>query len=95
MAAIELWEELGHVEALEGVGWPEFSPDALAEDEFLIVVQVDGKLRGKISVSRDADEHDVAAMALADERVAAFLGGRSIRRVVQVPGRLVNIVLER
>lgn len=90
----ELWEEFGHEEALAGVGWPEFSQDAMAEEELLIVVQVDGKLRGKISVSRDTDEHEVQAMALAEERVAAFLNGRAIRRVVQVPGRLVNIVLE-
>ena len=93
--ASELWEELGHVEALEGVGWPEYCQDALVEDALLIVVQVDGKLRGKISVPQEATADQIQTMALAEEKVAAFVDGRTIRRVIQVPGRLVNIVLER
>ena len=92
--ASELWERLGHAEALADVGWPEYSEAALAQENRLIVVQVNGKLRGKVEVPADAPPEHVEAAALADPRVAAFLDGRPVGRIVQVPGRLVNIVLE-
>ena len=92
--ASELWERLGHSEALADVGWPEYSEAALAQENRLIVVQVNGKLRGKVEVPADAPPERVEAAALAEPRVAAFLDGRPVGRVVQVPGRLVNIVLE-
>ncbi|HXG52860.1 MAG TPA: leucine--tRNA ligase [candidate division Zixibacteria bacterium] len=89
----ELWETLGHAEDLDGVPWPDYSPDALEEEKLLIIVQVDGKLRGKITVAADAPRESVEAQALSDPRVRAFLDGRSVKRVVYVPGRLVNIVV--
>jgi leucyl-tRNA synthetase len=92
--ASELWQQLGHSDRLELVSWPEFSAEALASDELLIVVQVNGKVRGKITVGADADREQVESLALADERVTAFLGNKKIRRLVYVPRRLVNIVLE-
>ena len=92
--ASELWERLGHSEPLADMGWPEYSEAALAQEERLIVVQVNGKLRGKVAVPADAPPEHVESAALADPKVAAFLDGRPVGRVVQVPGRLVNIVLE-
>jgi leucyl-tRNA synthetase len=92
--ASELWEHLGHRERLDGVPWPAFSPQALEMDELLIVVQVNGKVRGKITVPADVSRERVEGMALADERVSAFVDGRKIQRLVYVPRRLVNIVLE-
>jgi leucyl-tRNA synthetase len=93
--ASELWENLGHQEGLEGVRWPEYSAEALQEEELLIVVQVDGRVRGRITVPADAGEKFIEEMALADPKVGDFIRGKDIRRVVQVPRRLVNIVLGR
>ncbi len=90
----QLWEELGHQESLEGKGWPDYSEEALEEEKLLIVIQVDGKVRGRISVSVDASEESIKKEALADSKVSAFIKGKKIQKVVQVPGRLVNIVLE-
>ena len=91
--ASELWQRLGHGESLAEAAWPEHSEDALVQETRLIVVQVNGKLRGKISVPADAAGEDVESAALADPRVAGFLDGRPVKRVIQVPGRLVNIVI--
>ncbi len=91
--ASELWQRLGHRESLAEVAWPEHSEAALVQETRLIVVQVNGKLRGKISVPAGAAEEDVESAALADPKVAGFLDGRSVKRVIQVPGRLVNIVI--
>ena len=91
--ASELWERLGHGETLAEVSWPEYSEDALVQESRLIVVQVNGKLRGKVSVPADAPADRIETAALTDPRVASFIDGRGVRRVVQVPGRLVNIVL--
>jgi len=93
--ACELWESLGHQEALEGMEWPQYLEEALEEDKLLIVVQVDGKLRGRISVAADASEDLIESEALADPKVQAFIEGKKIQRVVQVPRKLVNIVLAR
>jgi len=90
----ELWRQLGHAEDLAEVAWPDYSEEALVQESRLIVVQVNGKLRGKISVPADAGAEQIESAALADPRVAGFVDGRPVRRIVQVPGRLVNIVLE-
>jgi leucyl-tRNA synthetase len=92
--ASELWEHLEHREHLDTVAWPAFSKDALQTDELLIVVQVNGKVRGKITVPADVSRERVEDLALADERVSAFLDGKKIQRLVYVPKRLVNVVLE-
>ena len=91
--ASELWQRLGHRESLADVAWPEHSEAALVQETRLIVVQVNGKLRGKISVPADAAKEDIESAALADPKVAGFLDGRPVKRVIQVPGRLVNIVI--
>lgn len=92
--ASELWENLGRQNSLEEVRWPAYSPQALEEEHLLIVVQVDGKVRGKITVPADASKELIEAEALAEPRVKGFLHGKEIQRVVQVPRRLVNIVLQ-
>jgi leucyl-tRNA synthetase len=92
--ASELWEALGHHESLDQVRWPVYSEEALEEERLLIVVQVDGRVRGKITVPAAATAEMVEAEALADPKVKGFLHGKEIQRVVQVPRRLVNIVLE-
>jgi leucyl-tRNA synthetase len=92
--ASELWEHLGHRERLDGVPWPVFSAQALETDELLIVVQVNGKVRGRITILAGTNQKQIEEMALTDERVSAFLDGKKIQRLVYVPRRLVNIVLE-
>jgi len=88
-----LWQELGHRDALVTAVWPEFDKSALQLDELLLVVQVNGKLRGKISVAPDASREDVEAVACNDENVQRFIAGKAIRKVIVVPKKLVNIVV--
>lgn len=91
----ELWENLGHQDPLEGWHWPEYQEEALEEENVLIIVQVDGKVRGRITVAADASEDLIESEALADPKVRTFIEGKEIQRVVRVPHRLVNIVLAR
>ena len=89
----ELWSVLGHKTALIDVAWPITDEQALEADLVEIVVQVNGKLRGRISVATDADNDSVGALALADSNVRRFIGDKEIRKTIVVPGRLVNIVV--
>ncbi len=92
--ASELWEHLGHRERLDDVPWPGYMPEALEQEELLIVVQINGKVRGKITVAAEMTQDRIESVALADERVRSFLNGKKIQRLVYVPRRLVNIVVE-
>ncbi len=87
----ELWSVLGQTD-LDNAAWPESDKAALIEDEKLIIVQVNGKLRAKITVAADAAKDAVEALALSDENVTKFTEGQTIRKVIYVPGKLVNIV---
>ena len=91
--AEELWQHLGYDESLEGSRWLAWDESALAADTLLIVVQVNGKVRGKVTVPADADNAAVEAAALADANVTRFTEGKNIRKVIVVPGRLVNVVV--
>ena len=88
-----LWHELGHERALIDEPWPTPDAAALAQDTVELIVQVNGKLRGRVQVPAGADEPTARAAALADAAVQRFLGTQPPRRVVYVPGKLVNIVL--
>jgi leucyl-tRNA synthetase len=90
----ELWECLEKSPNLERVSWPEYWPQALEEEQLLIVVQVNGKVRGKMTVPVDIEQSQLEVDALADARVRAFIDGKKVQRIVYVPRRLVNIVLE-
>jgi leucyl-tRNA synthetase len=88
-----LWAELGHARAVIDEPWPEPSLAALERAEAELVVQVNGKLRGRITVPADASEADVRLAALADAQVAKFVGAQTVRKVIVVPGKLVNVVV--
>jgi len=88
----ELWAALGHRESLFTRSWPVADPLALARDEVEIVVQVDGRVRGRLTAAVGAQEAEIRAMALSDGKVLPWLDGRQVAKVVVVPGRLVNIV---
>jgi leucyl-tRNA synthetase len=88
----ELWQRLGHADAVIDAQWPQVDESALVQDSLTLVVQVNGKLRGEIIVAADASREDVEAAARANENVLRFTEGLSIRKVIVVPGKLVNIV---
>jgi leucyl-tRNA synthetase len=92
--ANELWELLEQRQTLDQVAWPAYSRDALEEERWLIVVQVNGKVRGKITVPAAISQKQIETEALAEPRVSDFLDGKKIEKIVHVPGRLVNIVAE-
>lgn len=89
----QLWRDLGHDEAIVDVAWPEVDESALVQDKVDLMVQVNGKLRSKVSVAADADKESIEAVALADDNVKRFIEGKEIRKVIVVPGRLINIVV--
>jgi leucyl-tRNA synthetase len=89
----ELWERLGFPGVLSREPWPAFDPSALVEDELELVVQINGKVRDKLTVPRDATHAAVEAAALASPKAQEWTAGKTIRKVIVVPGKLVNIVV--
>ncbi|MFT4993025.1 MAG: leucyl-tRNA synthetase [Paraglaciecola sp.] len=87
-----LWKDLGHSGDVETAPWPVADEAAMIEDEKLIVVQVNGKVRAKITIAADATQQQVEALGLSEQGVVAFTEGKSIRKVIYVPGKLLNIV---
>lgn len=90
--AEELWEKTGHDYSIHNQAWPEVDEAATKEEEITLIVQVNGKLRDRLVLPADVSEEDAKAAALASENVIAFLEGKLPRKVIYVPGRLVNIV---
>ncbi len=89
----ELWQQMGHDKPLSETVWPEYDRDAIVDEEMVVVVQVNGKLRAKITVPAGTEEEILKTHALADERVLPYLDGKQVRKVICVPGKLVNIVV--
>ncbi len=92
--AEELWQMLGHKQSLALEPWPTFDPAKLVETTVEIVLQVNGKIRSKISVEKDTPEHQLEALCLADENVRKHLDGKQIVKKVIVKNRLVNLVVK-
>ncbi|HET9679187.1 MAG TPA: class I tRNA ligase family protein, partial [Gammaproteobacteria bacterium] len=88
-----LWQALGNEGLVMTQTWPAVDESALVRDSVTVVVQVNGKLRGKIEVAADADRATVEAEALANEKVKRFLDDTPVRKVIVVPGKLVNVVV--
>ncbi|MCE3056670.1 leucine--tRNA ligase [Aggregatibacter actinomycetemcomitans] len=89
-----LWQELGNQDIIDFAPWVEADAEAMIEDEKLIVVQVNGKVRGKVTVAGDTDEDRVKAVAFADENVKRFTDGMQIVKVIYVAGKLLNVVVK-
>jgi len=89
----QLWQELGQGGQLWRTPWRKADPSALVQDAIEIVVQVNGKLRGRVSVAPTDSEEVVKAAALADENVRRFFEGREPKKVIVVKGKLVNVVV--
>ena len=90
--AEELWRGLGHDASLAYEAWPRWEEGLATDAQIQMAVQVMGKVRSRITVPADADEQAAEAAALADIKVRASIAGKTIRRVIVVPGKLVNIV---
>ena len=90
--AEELWSRLAHTESLAHEAWPEAAPELLVADTMTLAIQVNGKRRDEIEVPADADADSIRSLALASEQVRKHLGGREPKKVIVVPGRLVNVV---
>ncbi len=91
--AQHLWQQMGYGDALEQSPWPQVDQAALVEDEKLVVVQINGKVRGKVTVAIDATQEQVLALAQAEENVQKFLQGVELRKVIYVPGKLLSLAV--
>lgn len=89
----ELWQSMGNTIPLSSTAWPEYDRDAVIDEEVLVVVQVNGKLRSKVTVAADTSEEVLKELALADEKVMLFTEGKVVRKIIHVPGKLINIVV--
>jgi leucyl-tRNA synthetase len=87
-----LWHTLGHKSSVADAAWPRLDEAALVRSSIELVIQVNGKVRGKVEVAPDAAKDEVEKLALADTNVQRFTDGVTIRKIIVVPGRLVNIV---
>ena len=90
----ELWEEMGHRDPLVDAAWPAYDPAAASEEEITIVIQVNGKLRGRLVVPVGESDEKIKELALKDEKTGKFLEGKKPVKVVYVPKKLVNIVVK-
>ena len=90
----ELWKALGNESTIDHAEWVKADEAAMVEDEKLIVVQVNGKVRGKVTVAADANEETVKTVAFADENVKKFTDNTQIVKVIYVPGKLLNVVVK-
>jgi leucyl-tRNA synthetase len=91
--AEELWEMLGHKGGIVAAGWPAFDEAVAKADEIVIPVQVNGKVRGRLTVPADTPEDRMREIALADSQVAKHIEGKTVKKVVVAAGRLVSIVV--
>jgi len=91
--ADELWADLGHDEPLLEIPWPSYREEILQKEQVTLVIQVNGKVRSKIQVFQDASQEAIEQKALEDEKIQRQLSGNPPKRIVHVPGRLINIVV--
>ena len=93
--AEELWSRLGNDESLAHGPWPAVDEKWLVDDTVELPVQVNGKVRSRVSVAADASREDIEAVALADEKVAAYTAEGTVAKVIVVPGKMVNVVVKK
>ncbi|MFT8412418.1 MAG: leucine--tRNA ligase [Schleiferilactobacillus perolens] len=92
--AEELWQRLGHDQSVQLAPWPSYDASQLTEDNVEVIVQVNGKMRGKLNVARDTTQDELQKLAEADEHVQKFIGTGTVRKVIVVPNKIVNIVVK-
>ena len=89
----ELWQEMGEEPSILDQPWPDYDRQALVAEEVLIVIQVNGKLRSRITVDATLSEEEIKEKALSDGQISPWLKDKEVRKVIYVPGRLINIVV--
>jgi leucyl-tRNA synthetase len=90
----EIWKNLGNERIIQECGWPEYDENKLVDDNLILVVQVNGKIRGELNVVRDIDESSVLNLAKSSEQIAKWIAEGEIIKVIFVPNRLINIVVK-
>ena len=93
MDTLYTWARTGQPYSIHQQSWPEFNAELAAEEVVTLIVQINGKVRARIEVPADIGEENAKATALADENVQRHIEGKQIRKVIYVPGRLVNVVV--
>ncbi len=91
--AEELWERLGEKPSIVDAGWPTYNEAEMVEDEVMLGILINGKPRSEVRIARDADEATALALAKADEKAQSFIEGKAVRKVVYVPGKIINLVV--
>ena len=91
--AEELWQKLGHEKTLTYEPWPAFEAELIREEEIEIPIQVNGRVRSRIKLSANASKEEIESAAIGDERTRRYLADREVKKVIVIPGRLVNIVI--
>jgi len=89
----ELWEVLGHTDSVAKVSWPRYDGEAIKDEEILMVIQVNGKLRSRITVGAHASEEEIKEAVLTHQRIQEILQGKKVKKVILVPKKLVNLVV--
>jgi len=89
----ELWQELGHDTPLTATPWPSYDPEIAKEEEITVVLQINGKVRSRLQVAPDSPREKLEELALADEKIRRFIDGKTVRKVIVVAGKLINIVV--
>jgi leucyl-tRNA synthetase len=89
----ELWQMLGHDSTLARVGWPDFNAQLAEEEQIEIIIQINGRLRGKIRVETGLSKDELSELAVNDPKIAQLLKGQRIKQIIVVPNKLVNIVI--
>jgi leucyl-tRNA synthetase len=91
--AEELWHALGHPKTLAYEGWPKYDPALTKADEIEVPLQINGKVRSKVTVPADVTDEALREAALADARIRESIAGKTVRKVIVVPKKLVNVVV--
>jgi leucyl-tRNA synthetase len=90
----EMWALLGHQEGLSAAAWPEYNPEVAKAEEIVVPVQVNGKVRSRLTVHAEASESELEELALADPAVKTYTTGKTVKKVVVAKGRLVSVVVQ-
>jgi leucyl-tRNA synthetase len=88
----ELWETTNHETSLENQSWPTFNPESAKEEEIIVVLQVNGKVRSRLHVSPEIEDDALKELTLQDDKVQKFIGNKPVRKIIVVPKKLVNVV---
>jgi leucyl-tRNA synthetase len=91
--AEELWERLGHESLIAVEGWPAYDPGLCEDAEIELPIQINGKVRSRVTLAKDASEEQARALALADPLVQRSLQDKALKKLVYVPGRILNLIV--